>query len=87
MKLKSIKFSVHESGFNFREGVLPWNKTNLDMSFNQISNASSSHTFFGWLFKYGTIDIKGKEGITSHTCEIHIKNATRLQAEINSLLG
>lgn len=63
--LRSVRLAVSNSQVNISGGILPWNKFHRYWMPNQIYEASFIQPgFLGWLFRYGTVRITGKEGST-----------------------
>lgn len=64
--LRTYKMTISERGVYFEGGLLPWKKDERFWTYSQIFEAlyRTENQLLGWLLRFGTIIIVGKEGST-----------------------
>ena len=82
--IKSFRWNVFQNRVYHNYGILPWKRYGRAWNREQIYDVVVKEDFFGWLLKYGTIEVIGREGVTSAYRISHIKNAIKLRDTITA---
>ncbi|MFW0739764.1 hypothetical protein [Flavobacterium sp. T12S277] len=81
--LASITWSFNGGELHIIKGVLPWNKTHIQIPIFDIYDSSVSSGFLGHYLNFGHISIRRTEGMTSHLSERYLGRAVCFSGIVN----
>jgi len=84
--LRSIQWIISDEGVQIKRGLLPWRKTDYMHPYEVIFEAYYDFGFFAKLFRYGGLNLRRTEGVTTEIHETRMHNAARIIGLINENL-
>lgn len=81
---RKVKWTLYEDALQIEYGLFPWNKSLFQLPIYNIYEALKSHGMFGYFLKYGNLEIRRTEGVTSSFSGTFLTNSDTMMQEINS---